>query len=166
LRLFMAQPHCKNFCERVFFCDQRPAHSLSHTATLFVYKKCLTTFCLLFTKSLASKFEARSYFESARASSVRLANQGQPVAPGAGKERLAMAVQEPQGASVPTQSQRSLKIQPVGDFWRKKIKPQILLSGIWLDRAGFKVGHRVQVIIDRPGKITLHFVEQVQEAAL
>ena len=37
---------------------------------------------------------------------------------------------------------RSLKIEAVGDFARRKIKPRIRLSGYWLERAGFKPGHR------------------------
>jgi hypothetical protein len=76
-----------------------------------------------------------------------------------------MTVPEHQGTSIPRQS-RSLKIQPVGDVWRGTIKPQILLTGKWLQRAGFKAGHRVQVVIEQPGTLTLRFVEQGMEAAL
>ena len=39
-------------------------------------------------------------------------------------------------------NQRTLKIEAVGD---------------WLDRAGFKPGHRVVIHHARPGKLTLRF---------
>jgi hypothetical protein len=74
--------------------------------------------------------------------------------------------QRHQGTSGPTPSARSLKIQPVGDFFRGKIKPQILLTGRWLQRAGFEAGHRVQVVIEQPGTLTLRFLEQGKETAL
>lgn len=102
--------------------------------------------------------------ESARTSPVRLANRRHPAVTGAGNERLAMTDQQQQGVFAPDQM-RSLKIQPVGDFWRKKVKPQILLSGKWLERAGFKPGHRVQVIV-QPGLLTLHFQDQGREVTL
>lgn len=131
----------------------------------FCLRKYLTRLLTIVYKSLASKFEAWSCRKNARTCSVRLANQAHPVAPGAGKKRLAMAVQDQQGAIVPAQA-RSLKIQPVGDAWRGTIKPQILLSGIWLQEAGFKAGHRVQVVIEQPGILTLRFQQQAKEAAL
>jgi hypothetical protein len=40
---------------------------------------------------------------------------------------------------------RTLKIEAMGDFFRGKIKPHIRLKGYWLEQAGFKPGHRVQV---------------------
>jgi hypothetical protein len=42
-------------------------------------------------------------------------------------------------------NQRTLKIEAVGDFIYRKVKPRIRLSGHWLERAGFKPGNRVSV---------------------
>ena len=51
-------------------------------------------------------------------------------------------------------SVRTLQIEAEGDRW-KGIKPKIRLLGRWLERAGFKPGHRVQVICVAPGVIEL-----------
>jgi hypothetical protein len=55
-------------------------------------------------------------------------------------------------------SKRTLRIERTGDFWRGKVTPKIRLTGQWLERAGFKPGHRVEVCMDEPGKLTLRFV--------
>jgi len=52
-------------------------------------------------------------------------------------------------------SDRMLKIEAVGDFWRGLTKPKILLVGRWLERAGFKAGDRVRVTCVAPGVIEL-----------
>ena len=44
-----------------------------------------------------------------------------------------------------------------------KVTPKIRLTGRWLERAGFKPGHRVEVRLDEPGKLTLCFSEQPHE---
>jgi len=62
-------------------------------------------------------------------------------------------------------NRRTLKIEATGDFFRRKVKPQIRLVGNWLERAGFKPGHRVEVRLDEPGKLTLSFSEQPGEAS-
>jgi hypothetical protein len=54
---------------------------------------------------------------------------------------------------------RSLKIEAVGDFAYRKIKPRIRLSGYWLEQAGFKPGHRAEIHAPRPGELTLQFKE-------
>ena len=54
---------------------------------------------------------------------------------------------------------RSLKIEIIGDFAKRKIKPRIRLSGHWLEKAGFKPGHRVSIHVPRPGELTLQFQE-------
>lgn len=59
-----------------------------------------------------------------------------------------------------TANRRSLKIEAVGDFARRKIKPQIRLSGQWLEKAGFRPGHRAVILVPRPGELTLQFKEQ------
>lgn len=56
-------------------------------------------------------------------------------------------------------SQRTLKIETIGDFAYRKIKPRIRLSGHWLEQAGFKPGHRVEIHLLKPGAMTLQFKE-------
>ena len=50
---------------------------------------------------------------------------------------------------------RTLKLEEAGDFWRKKTKPKIRLSGHWLARAGFPPGQRVSVEVVGPGILRL-----------
>ena len=52
-------------------------------------------------------------------------------------------------------SVRTLKIEEDGDFFRRRIKPKIRLTGRWLERAGFKPGTRVSVTCLAPGIIEL-----------
>ena len=54
---------------------------------------------------------------------------------------------------------RTLKIEAVGDFAYRKINPRIRLSGQWLEKAGFKPGHRAVIHMPRPGELTLRFEE-------
>ena len=54
-----------------------------------------------------------------------------------------------------TQKSRSLKIEAVGDFACHQVKPRIRLSGLWLEQAGFKPGHRVEVLVSKPGEMSL-----------
>ena len=61
-------------------------------------------------------------------------------------------------------NRRTLKIEATGDFARHKVKLRIRLVGNWLERAGFKPGHRVEVRLDEPGKLTLSFSEQTGQA--
>jgi hypothetical protein len=53
---------------------------------------------------------------------------------------------------------RTLKIEAAGDYWRGQVRPKIRLAGQWLERAGFKPGHRVEVHINQPGTLTLRFL--------
>ena len=55
---------------------------------------------------------------------------------------------------------RTLKIEAIGDFAGSKIKPRIRLSGHWLERAGFKPGHRVEISSLKPGVLSLQFKEE------
>jgi hypothetical protein len=55
---------------------------------------------------------------------------------------------------------RTLRIERTGDFFYGKITPKIRLTGQWLEQAGFKPGHRVEVRLDQPGKVTLTFMDQ------
>ena len=61
---------------------------------------------------------------------------------------------------------RKLKIEADGDFWKGHTKPKIRLMGLWLDRAGFKPGNRVQVICVAPGVIELRSNEVATGAPL
>jgi hypothetical protein len=56
---------------------------------------------------------------------------------------------------------RSLKIETVGDFAYCKTKPRIRLSGQWLEQAGFKPGHRVEIHLLNLGELTLQFRENI-----
>ena len=55
----------------------------------------------------------------------------------------------------PDTSVRLLKIEADGDSWKGLIKPKIRLTGRWLERAGFRPGHRVRVMCVAPGVIEL-----------
>jgi hypothetical protein len=56
---------------------------------------------------------------------------------------------------------RSLKIEV--DPWVDPVKLKIRLHGRWLEAAGFKPGHRVEVRCAEPGTLTLHFIETPQQ---
>jgi hypothetical protein len=60
---------------------------------------------------------------------------------------------------------RTLKIEETGDFYRGKVRPKIRLTGQWLERAGFRPGHRVQVEVTNEGVLTLRFMEAQEPAA-
>ncbi len=62
-----------------------------------------------------------------------------------------------------TAKSRSLKIEAVGDFALSKTKPRIRLSGLWLEKAGFKPGHRAIIRESNPGELTLQFKEQISD---
>jgi hypothetical protein len=61
---------------------------------------------------------------------------------------------------------RLLKIEKTGDFCYGKIIPRIRIAGKWLEQAGFKPGHRVQVVTEQTGSLSLRFVAQGNEVAL
>ncbi|MDR3457115.1 MAG: hypothetical protein P4N60_06685 [Verrucomicrobiae bacterium] len=60
------------------------------------------------------------------------------------------------------QNKRSLKIEAVGDFAAGTAKPMIRLTGRWLERAGFKSGHRATIEMPQPGELKLRFEERLQ----
>ena len=49
---------------------------------------------------------------------------------------------------------RRLKIYAFGDFWKKLIKPRIILQGNWLANAGFLPNEHVQVQVEY-GRLTI-----------
>ena len=56
---------------------------------------------------------------------------------------------------------RTLKIEKDGDHWKGSVKPKIRLQGNWLERAGFKPGHRVSVKCVAPGILELRTQDAV-----
>ena len=58
---------------------------------------------------------------------------------------------------------RSIKIEAVGDFAYRRIKPRIRLSGQWLEQAGFKPGHRVEIVSQKLGELSLQFREEASK---
>ena len=51
---------------------------------------------------------------------------------------------------------RTLKIEAVGDFAGRRVRPRIRLGGQWLERAGFKPGEHVSVNCVASGIMELH----------
>ena len=49
----------------------------------------------------------------------------------------------------------TLKVQKVGDFYRRKTHPQIRLEGKWIERAGIPAEAHVVVTSPRPGVLLL-----------
>lgn len=165
LRFIGAQTYRKHRCQAVFFRQPGSSHFVSHTKSVYVYKKYLTRIYFSFTKSLVLNFKTAPCQKDARTSLERLANQRHPARTGAGNERLAMNTQTFQVPNSGGQS-RSLKVEAIGDFSRGKIIPRIRIAGQWLERAGFKPGHRVQVFMEQTGSLSLRFVAQGREGAL
>ena len=152
MRFFRRQSNGKDNRD-AFFREARPTHFLLHKKVKFRKRKCLTLRLTFVYKRLVSKFETAACQNNARTSLVRLANRRHPAQTGAGRERLAMKA-------------RSLKIEKTGDFCYGRIIPRIRIAGQWLEQAGFKPGHRVEIRFAQPGNLTLHFQEQTKEVAL
>ena len=55
---------------------------------------------------------------------------------------------------------RILKVEEVGDFWRKNTKPRIRLKGKWMINAGILPNNFVQVSNPQPGVLILQMVEE------
>lgn len=55
---------------------------------------------------------------------------------------------------------RTLKIEAVGDFAENKVQPRIRLTGKWLQNAGFRPGHKVEIFSAKPGELSLRFKEK------
>ena len=54
---------------------------------------------------------------------------------------------------------RTLKVQDVGDYFRKEVKPQIKLQGKWLLAAGLKPGSHVHITNPSPGVLLIKSLE-------
>lgn|SRR6266480_196589 len=161
---FRRQPNRKN--NRDTFCrEPGTAHFLFHTKAQFRKRKCLTLFWIFVYKRQVSKFETAPFQQSARTSLERLVTSDTRLEPGRAMKRLAMKAEALQVANSDRQS-RSLKVEAIGDFARRKVIPRIRIAGLWLEQAGFKPGHRVQILIEQPGRLSLRFLEQGKEVAL
>ncbi len=77
-------------------------------------------------------------------------------------KQLELVFPSPSGVKQKPLGQRMLKIEATGDFWYQQIKPKIRLCGRWLERAGFKPGHHIQVSSTQYGKLTLELIELPQ----
>ena len=53
-----------------------------------------------------------------------------------------------------------LKVEEVGDFWRKRTVPRIRLKGKWLAQTGILPNRYVQVECLKPGVLILHMIDQ------
>ena len=74
----------------------------------------------------------------------------------------AVPAREKEGTMNP--NARSLAVEATGDPWRGKIAPRIRIGGQWLERVGFKPGHRVEVRLEQPGAMPLRFLAQASYA--
>jgi hypothetical protein len=54
---------------------------------------------------------------------------------------------------------RVLKIEEIGDFWRKRTKPRIRLKGKWLAEAGMQPNRYVNVSNPTHGVLVLHLID-------
>ena len=55
---------------------------------------------------------------------------------------------------------RILKVSEVGDFWRRKTKPQLRLEGIWLAKAGISANHHVAIDNPHPGILIIRLLDE------
>jgi len=160
LRFVRSQAHGEHFSQGILLRETWPAHFLRHKKRLCVYNKCLTASYFSFTKGQVSTFETSLSSErvaGTAAGESELTNS-LPVSAGASQRESEMKAQ--------TIQVRSLAIEKTGDFFQGKIIPRIRIAGRWLEQAGFRPGHRVEIQFDQPGQLTLRFLEQAQEAVL
>jgi hypothetical protein len=57
------------------------------------------------------------------------------------------------------QTPRTLKVQNVGDYFKKEVKPQIRLQGKWLLAAGLKPDCHVCITNPHPGVLIIKSLE-------
>ena len=55
---------------------------------------------------------------------------------------------------------RILKVEEIGDFWRKQTKPLVRISGKWLANAGIIPNHYVSVENPTPGTLIIRLVKE------
>ena len=57
------------------------------------------------------------------------------------------------------QNSRTLKVQNIGDYFRKEVTPQIRLQGKWFLAAGLKPETHVRITNPRPGVLVVKSLE-------
>ena len=57
-------------------------------------------------------------------------------------------------------NKRILKVEEVGDFYRKRTKPLIRLKGIWLMKAGILPNNHVEVENPESGVLLLKMIDK------
>ena len=50
---------------------------------------------------------------------------------------------------------RTLKVVPTGDFYRRKVVPQIRIQGKWVQKAGIEPGSRIEIENPSPGVLII-----------
>lgn len=58
---------------------------------------------------------------------------------------------------------RVLKVEEVGDFWRKRTTPRIRLKGKWLAKAGILPNKHIQVENPQPGVLVIRLLNDSQQ---
>lgn len=58
---------------------------------------------------------------------------------------------------------RVLKVEEVGDHWRKRTIPRIRLKGKWLQAAGIQPNSYVQIEILGPGRLHIQSLDRQTE---
>lgn len=159
-----AQANSEHPTKSVFSGQPWASNFLRHAKTVSVYINSLTANPFPFTKRRVLNFRTTLPAKCPHVSG-KVSNQRHPARTGAGNERLAMEANAHQAATFGGQS-RFLKIEATGDVFLKKITPRIRLGGKWLERAGFKPGHRVEVRLEQPGTMRIQSLEQPKEPTL
>ncbi len=153
--------------DRSAFCrEPRAPHFLLHTKVPFRVRKCLTRFwTFVYKRQVSNETGLSSERMAGTAAGESELTNSQPVRAGASRRESEMNAETLQ-AGTSDRRARFLKIEEIGDFSRGRIIPRLRIAGRWFERAGFKPGHRVEVLIAQPGCLTLRFVELGKEAAL
>lgn len=157
LKFIHAKPHPDNFSQGFAFRLLWSANFASHIKIFSVARQLFlsqSSFCATNIKASHEVTLSLDRVAGTAAGESELTNS-LPVRAGASLRESEM--------KTGTLQARSLAIEATGDFFYNKIKPKIRLSGQWLAKAGFLPGHRVEVLVDQPGVMTLRFVQQAQE---
>jgi hypothetical protein len=58
---------------------------------------------------------------------------------------------------------RRLKVREVGDYYRKRTRPALILSGKWLEKMGLPRNTYVEVSNPKPGTVVIKSLEDLRE---
>jgi len=163
-RFFRRQPDRKDINCDSFLRQPRAPHFLGHKKFRFRVRKCLTRFWpFVYKRQVSTETLLSSEKVAGTAAGESELTNSLPVCAGASRRESEMSAETFQ-AGTSDRRFRSLKVEAVGDFARRKVIPRIRIAGQWLEQAGFKPGHRVQVSIEQSGNLSLRFLEQAKEA--